>query len=270
MRSTKDELVEMALAGNRQVSTALSRMYNGGLGVEKDKAKEWAWLRWAHDGCDPLEDNEACSTEINSDVADAFRFYLRELDETIRNVGETWLADLLQEAGRLGIHLARPLVVIGNNEGWVELELKGRWFPGGWEFLLESARDTWMHDFDDDDDSKNRPQAQEGNSVRCMAIKRPESWADALALMDREPWHKLVPIYAHPELEERVWKAYNEQRWESVGHKKRARKGTLAGGLRDGLQQIGCFPNQTLDEIRREIIAEFPGTTIEELEALGW
>ena len=80
MRRTKDELVEMALAGNRQVSTALSRMYNGGLGVEKDKAKEWAWLRWAHDGCDPLEDNGAAPTEINSDVADAFRFYLRELD----------------------------------------------------------------------------------------------------------------------------------------------------------------------------------------------
>ena len=265
----QDELVEMALAGNRQVASALSRMYSGGLGVEKDAAKEWAWLRWAHDGCDPLEDNEACSTEINSDVADAFRFYLRELDETIRNVGETWLADLLQEAGRLGIHLARPLVVIGNNEGRVELELKGRWFPGGWEFLLESARDAGMHDVDDESDSKNRPQVQEDSSVRCMAIERPESWADALALMDRQPWHKLVPIYAHPELEERVWKAY-EQRWESVGHKNEPEREHWLEVCGDGLQQIGCFPNQTLDEIRREIIAEFPGTTIEELEALGW
>ena len=98
---------------------------------------------------------------------------------------------------------------------------------------------------------------QEDNSVRCMAIERPESWADALALMDRQPWHKLVPIYAHPELEERVWKAY-EQRWESVGHKNEPEREHWLEVCGDGLQQIGCFPNQTLDEIRREIIARIP------------
>jgi hypothetical protein len=85
----QDELVEMALAGNRQVASALSRMYDGGLGVEKDQTKMWAWLRWAHDGCDPLEENEAWSAEINRDVADAFEFYLPVLDETIPMVGET-------------------------------------------------------------------------------------------------------------------------------------------------------------------------------------
>ena len=265
----QDELVEMALADNRQVATALSRMYNGGLGVEKDPAKEWAWLRWAHDGCDPLEDNEACSTEINSDVADAFRFYLRELDETIRIAGETWLADLLQEAGRLGIHLARPLVLIGNNEGWVELELKGRWFPGGWEFLLESARDAGMHDVNDDDDSKNRPQGEEVYSVRCMAIESPDSWADALALMDRRPWHRLIPIYVHPELGAQVWEAY-EQRWDSVAHENEPEREHWLEICGMGLQEFDDWPNKTLDEMRREIMESFPGTTIEELEAMGF
>jgi hypothetical protein len=265
----QDELVEMALAGNRQVASALSRMYDGGLGVEKDQTKMWAWLRWAHDGCDPLEENEAWSAEINRDVADAFEFYLPVLDETIPMVGETWLADLLQEAGRFGIHLARPLVVIGNKEGWVELELEGRWFPGGWEFLLESARDAGMHEVDEDYDSKNRPQVLEENSVRCMAIERPVSWVDALALMDRQPWHKLVPLYVHPELGGLVWEAY-EQRWDSVGHKNEPERDLWLEVCVDGLQQPDCFPNQTLDEIRREIIAKFPGTTIEELEAMGW
>jgi len=264
----QDELVEMALAGNRQIAFALSRMYSGGLGVEKDPAKEWAWLRWAHDGCDPLVESEACSSEINRDVADAFEYYLPELDETIRMVGETWLADLLQEAGRLGIHLARPLVVIGNNEGRVELELKGRWFPGGWEFLLESARAAGRYDVDDDNDSINCPQAQEDSSVRCMAIESAESWADALALMDRQPWHKLVPIYVHPELGGLVWEAY-EQRWDSVAHKNEPERELWLEVCVDGLQQPDCFPNQTLDEIRREMMERYPGTTIEELEAMG-
>jgi hypothetical protein len=36
-----------------------------------------------------------------------------------------------------------------------------------------------------------------------------------------------------------------------------------------GLQQYGCLPGKTLDEIRREIMETHPGTTILELEAMG-
>jgi hypothetical protein len=126
-----------------------------------------------------------------------------------------------------------------------------------------------MHEVDEDYDSKNRPQVLEENSVRCMAIERPVSWVDALALMDRQPWHKLVPLYVHPELGGLVWEAY-EQRWDSVGHKNEPERDLWLEVCVDGLQQPDCFPNQTLDEIRREIIAKFPGTTIEELEAMGW
>ena len=263
----KDELVEMALAGNRQVAFALSRMYNEGLGVEKDQAKEWAWLRWAHDGCDPMAENAAAAAEINRDIVDTFEFYLQELNEKIRMAGETWLANILHEAGRLGIHLARPLVVIGNEGGRVELKLKGRWFPGGWQFLLESASDAVMHHVDDEADSLVRD--PEDHSVTSMAIESPDSWADALALMDRRPWHKLVPIYVHPELGAQVWEAY-EQRWESVAHENEPEWEHWLEVCRKGLQGSDDWPNMTIDEMRSEIMEKFPGTTIEELEAMGW
>jgi len=263
----QDELVEMALAGNRQVAFALSRMYNEGLGVEKDQAKEWAWLRLAHDGCDPMAENAASAAEINRDIVDAFKFYLQELNVEIRMAGETWLANNLHEAGRLGIHLARPLVVIGNEGGRVELELKGRWLPGGWQYLLESASDVVMHHVDDDADSRVRD--PEDHSVTSMAIESPDSWADALALMDRRPWHQLVPIYVHPELGAQVWEAY-EQRWGSVAHENDPEQEHWLEVCDTGLQGFDDWPNMTLDEMRREIMERFPGTTIEELEAMGF
>jgi ribosomal protein S25 len=35
------------------------------------------------------------------------------------------------------------------------------------------------------------------------------------------------------------------------------------------LQRVGCMPAQTIDEIRKEMQEKYPGTTIEELEAMG-
>ena len=35
------------------------------------------------------------------------------------------------------------------------------------------------------------------------------------------------------------------------------------------LKAEDCFPAQTLDQIRQEMQERFPGTTIEELEAMG-
>ena len=35
------------------------------------------------------------------------------------------------------------------------------------------------------------------------------------------------------------------------------------------LEQEGCLPARTLEEIRQEMMEKFPGTTIAELEAMG-
>jgi len=218
----ENELVEMALAGNRQIAFALSRMYNGGLGVEQDKAKEWAWLRWAHDGCDPMDEEAAWARKIDDDIADAFKFYLQLLDEEIRIAGETWLANLLLDHGMFGIHLVRPLLVIGaEGDG---IELKGRWLPGGWQFFHESASDTCRYNVNAAAGQNDVVTGQAAQHVPSVVIERADSWPDALYLLDRHPWHRLLPIYVHPELAEQVWEAV-KQRWQRDQHKnKRNRK----------------------------------------------
>jgi hypothetical protein len=267
----EEELVEMALTGNRQVAIALSRMYGHGLGVARDQAREWAWLRWAHDGCDPMPEGEAWAKEIDRDVADAFRFYLCTLDEDLRIAGEAWLVDRLSEAGSFGIHLARPLLVALAEGG--DVELKGRWRPGGWWFFHESVSDSWMHDVDEASESADGSAKSEDQPEQTVFIERADSWEEAIALMDRHPWHKFAPKYVHPELGNRVWAAY-QHRWQTDGHGKEPYRSrwfeACCRTTQVPLEPAPAFPTKSLDEIRRQVLEEYSGLTIEQMEAWGW
>ena len=111
---------------------------------------------------------------------------------------------------RFGIHLARPLIIAGTEGRGIEL--KGRWLPGGWQFFCEAASDAWVSDVDDADESESGLPGQVQNAGTTVSIEGADSWPDALVLMDRNPWHTLVPVYVHPELREHVWDPY-EHRW---------------------------------------------------------
>lgn len=100
----RGDLVKLALGGNRQLAFALCHMYDWGLGVDKNPALTWAWLRWAHDVCKPLSDHKACAVAINADVAEAFRFFRSVLDKTVIEEGEAHLIEWLASAGMSDTH----------------------------------------------------------------------------------------------------------------------------------------------------------------------
>ena len=210
----RGDLVKLAIGGNRQIAFALCHMYDWGLGVDKNPALTWAWLRWAHDGCEPLPADDACAQEINADVADAFRFFLGVLDKSVVAEGEARLVEWLAAAGMSGSASFRPILVVRAEGG--DIALKGRWVGGSWQFISEVG-DQSPQMIDDEAIHHTSPAA--------------DSWRGALKLMDRYPWHRFVATEVHPEFAERIWQAY-ERRW-SRGERQRYRdRWEVACGLR--------------------------------------
>lgn len=99
----RGDLIDMALAGNREAAFDLSRMYDSGLGGEKNKALCWAWVRWAHEGCAPMPGHEARTEDLDAEVAEAFRFFGVALTMEVRGRGDALFGDLLRKAGRAGV-----------------------------------------------------------------------------------------------------------------------------------------------------------------------
>ena len=195
----RDDLIKLAIGGNRQIAFALCHMYDLGLGVDKNPALSWAWLRWAHDGCEPLPDDDACAQEINADVVEAFRFFRSVLDSKVIAEGEAYLVEWLAAAGMSGGASFRPILVVCAEGGGIAL--KGRWVGGSWQFIREVVDQTpEMID--------ERIDEQAIHHTSPVA----DSWRGALKLMDRYPWQRFVAAEVHPEFAERIWQAY-ERRW---------------------------------------------------------
>lgn len=192
-----DELATLAIEGNRQVAFALCHMYDWGIGMEKNPALTWAWLRWAHDGCEPMPDDAPCAANINTDVAEAFRFFRRVVkDKNVIDEGEARLSEWLIEAGIYGIGTLRPILSVITAGG--RITLKGRWIGGPWQFLREVDDQT--------------PELIDEPVISHLSHLT-DTWRGALKLMDQYPWHCLVPTEVHPEFAKRVWQAY-QRRWE--------------------------------------------------------
>lgn len=89
-----EDLVAMALAGSREAAFDLMRIYQSGLGVERDASLCWMWIRHAHDLlarkrlCDGLDE------DLDADIAEAFRFFRSALDPAIRRRGDARLRKL--------------------------------------------------------------------------------------------------------------------------------------------------------------------------------
>jgi len=183
----KVELTRLALEGNRQAAFALCRVYSVGLGVDKQPAVSWSWMRWAHDGCDPLPEG-ADPWGINWDVANAMSFYLTYVAKDTRTEGDLLLAERLSAAGIKPEGGQRIILRVGG-EGGV-LTLSGRWAAAGWRFQV--------HDW--------TPEMEDGAAI-AHELDDIRSWRSAMKTMDRNSWHALYPLEAHPEFGEKIWQA---------------------------------------------------------------
>ncbi len=187
-------LLKFALEGNRQAAFALCRMLSGGFGVERNPSASWGWLRWAHDGCEPLPE-QADAWGINGGVVNAMRFYLDILDGETRKEGERLLGERLVAAGREPEGALRTILQVGCEGG--DITLSGRWTADGWRFLRK------VYDW--------TPELLDEPAI-AHELEDIGSWRSALKAMDRYPWHDFYPLAAHPEFANRIWQARQRRR----------------------------------------------------------
>lgn len=90
-----EELVAMAIDGNREAAFDLMRMYQSGLGVARDLALCWAWIHRAHDLYKARVGTEGNDDELDADIAEAFRFFRAALAPAVRKRGEARLRELV-------------------------------------------------------------------------------------------------------------------------------------------------------------------------------
>lgn len=79
----REELEEIALAGNQIASLCLAKVYDRGLAVEKDQATMFAWLLWAMKDCAP--DQEGSYAD---EVRERYDFYKSALPREIIRLGK--------------------------------------------------------------------------------------------------------------------------------------------------------------------------------------
>jgi TPR repeat protein len=84
----RGELIDLALAGNREAAFDLSLMYHRGLGGETDQPLCWAWIKWAHKGCRAMPEGAARIDELDATVEDAYTFFRAVTDTQTRRQGE--------------------------------------------------------------------------------------------------------------------------------------------------------------------------------------
>jgi hypothetical protein len=88
-------------------------------------------------------------------------------------------------------------VIARISAGGGDLTLIGQKSEAVWRFRLE-AKDC-SAGFLDEDDAAGLP-------TGATASPWVDTWADAVALLDRYPWAELYPRAVHPEFREQVWK----------------------------------------------------------------
>lgn len=95
----RDELVAMALGGNREAAFDLHRIHAEGLGMCPSEASSWAWIRWAADACPPLPEDLRRMDQLDEEVAAVREFFAVAYDTSIRGAGDTEFR-ALQKAAR--------------------------------------------------------------------------------------------------------------------------------------------------------------------------
>ena len=77
------------------------------------------------------------------------------------------------------------------------IKLLGTRVSNGWHFRV-STSENYGEDID-------------GTSLKASGESEwVNSWASALGLLDRYPWHRLHPLFVHPEFQKRAWAAVTE------------------------------------------------------------
>jgi TPR repeat protein len=90
-------LENLALKGNREAAFDLCLIYNHGLGVKKDPALCWAWVRCAREECEPMSDEDARTDELNEEVAKAHSFFKLVTNADTRAHGESLISEMRQK-----------------------------------------------------------------------------------------------------------------------------------------------------------------------------
>jgi TPR repeat protein len=85
------ELEEPALHGNVHAARALHRIYRDGIGHQADPAHAWAWIRWAHDVCQPLAGTDEDADAVLKD----YKHAIDSIDDAARAAGDNHFQALL-------------------------------------------------------------------------------------------------------------------------------------------------------------------------------
>lgn len=83
----RDELVAMALTGNREAAFDLHRIHAEGFGAPSSPALGWAWIRWAHECCPPMQEGRARCEDLDVKVEAVYRFFEAATGSQNRTIG---------------------------------------------------------------------------------------------------------------------------------------------------------------------------------------
>jgi hypothetical protein len=96
-----------------------------------------------------------------------------------------------------------PQVILELGSEFGSVTLSGMRGSQGWRFCIESVDQSAA--MLDEEDLKGPPLF--GKREIRHVTEWVDSWEDALALLDKYPWHRFYPLAAHPEFAQRVWNA---------------------------------------------------------------
>jgi len=91
----REELEAIALGEAQSAALSLARMYERGLGVDKDQAKTLAWLTWAAEDCAPDE-----SADYGREVAEMHEFFTAHLPSDVKKRSRAEYRALRERARR--------------------------------------------------------------------------------------------------------------------------------------------------------------------------
>jgi len=92
----REELQDIALAGEARAAVHMCMMHNHGLGATKSMPLTWAWIRWAHDAC-PRDEDEEGAIEVD----DMFEFFRDTMAPDDFAAGERLFAALQKAASHV-------------------------------------------------------------------------------------------------------------------------------------------------------------------------
>jgi hypothetical protein len=237
----------------------------------------WAWLRWAHDGCSPVADDDDSADAINADVNEAYRFFLSLFRKQTIEEGDARLCKLLLDARITTNSILMPILTINDCEQ--SIYLNGHWMNGVWQFSLDASKHS---------------HGEIAVPVRVEAGRLIHSWRGALKTLDQHHWHGLVPTEVHPEFAKKIWHAYlrrikngapshqcHRERWkracvmECRSEQDRCISGERmaeAGNMMPvDSSHIGDMPVplSSRDQMVKELMEKYPGLTEEEITFMG-